>query len=278
MVLLLSLSSSKPVSASNLSPSVKTTCLDIRAQFPSGIARDKKAIGLRKYPKAKIDKTLYAAYSTFDLLGNKNGIACDKSENPKWRWDTKFDGTFGGIYIDVSLTCNQTLLNFGPNSVVGYADLSFGTNCSYTMTNHDTFYTFNGDSWSSFFQCCSIYLVYDSTITNPYGKVSIFKFGIANMAAPTLKPGETRTKSGSDLGRFSGTRAEIELLFQRLNNGLQPDVYFGFEFRGKANNGGGLQRDEQEACFFTGTNPIIKPTKVIEELYCRTESGSFIWE
>jgi hypothetical protein len=101
---------------------------------------------------------------------------------------------------------------------------------------------------------------------------------MGNMAVPAIKPGETRIVNNSVWGRYSGSRAEIELLFQRLNNGLQPDVYFGFEYKAQVNNRGEQRSDGQGGCFFVGTDPNVNSTKVSEDYYCKTDSGSYIWD
>ena len=272
-VLLTSLCNGRSVNASFSKPATKSTCLDLHVKFPSGIARDKKATGLRQYPKAKVDKTIYAANRTWDWLGNRNGIVCDKNEKPGWGITARVIQAFGGVNVEVGVRCYIYDVTLDPGFEVGYANIYFGSKCTIEYKNIDNFYSFNPYQ----LDCCSIYFAFDSTVTNSYNNMNSIAFAETGFRGSyiSVDKGKSVEQSNNNRNLINGKRNEIELLYQRILNGLYPDLYFGLEYSSWDGS------DFLEKCYAIVSNPNPQPTKeVASSKYCYKAGSDIlhIWE
>ena len=161
------------------------------------------------------------------------------------------------------------------SSEVGYANLYFGTKCTRKITNRDTFYWFPANRLN----CCSIGLVYDSTITDRNNQVSSVAYETEVFSYATyLAPGGTDLGTYADSSTFIGTRNEIELLYQRLKNGLQPEIYFGFDYRNYLSLNT-FTTEGPGGCFLDGADLNTGPVKVGDLPNCRKiDSNEKVWE
>lgn len=218
------------VDASNSAWSSQTTCLDIRAKYPDGVAKNRKVAGLKRFPKAKINSAIYNANANLDS-NESNGIICDRKES--------FQGYSTGIQLNfvsqqmellLRMSCDFRIPEIKYGTSVGYAYLKFNVKCSQLITNLDPSYSFDADGWYP-----TMFLVYDEPITDPddgatrkasdeiYTTPDLYKI---------IKPRSEYSRKYNTEARIDGTRAEIENLYLKINNGLEPRFYISF-FLGK---------------------------------------------
>jgi hypothetical protein len=210
--------------------SSQTTCLDIRAKYPDGVAKNRKVAGLKRFPKAKINAAIYNANANLDS-NEPNGIICDRKES--------FQGYSTGIQLKfvsqqlelvLGMSCDFRIPEIKYGTKVGYAYLKFNVKCSQLITNLNSFYTFDADGWYP-----TMFLVYDEPITDLDDQTTR-KAGDEIYTTPdlyrTIKPRSEYSRKYDTEARIDGTRAEIENLYLKIRNGLEPRFYISF-FLGK---------------------------------------------
>jgi len=207
-----------------MKPSLQKTCLDIRAQFPNGVAKSKKVVGKKKFPKSVVNNSFYLENARLDLYGNNNGIVCDKQERFR-NITTAAWTTFlvDGLQVSINVGCDLSNPEIDNGYKVGFSNIRYDYKCDFIAANKDTIYA------TKFNVYPKVYVVFEDETTD----VSSLSKGRAFFETERVSFSFDLPRKTSSFKSFSGTRwiggtkSEIDSLYQRIQNGLIPDLYVG---------------------------------------------------
>lgn len=210
--------------ALSMEPNFKNTCLDIRVKFPNGIAKSKKALGIRKFPKASVNASLYLENSQLDRFGNNNGIVCDKQEKFKTitaaAWTTM---NVDGVEVQTTVACDLSNPQIDNGYKVGFSNIRYDYECTFVASNHDKVYA------TKFSVYPKIYVVFEDQATDDFSLSSGRAFFGTERQSLSFDIRRKSSWSISFAGTswIGGTKSEIDFLYQRIQNGLTPDLFVG---------------------------------------------------
>jgi len=259
-----------PASESKASAQAVSTCLEIRAQYPNGVAKSKKVRGFKLFPKAKIDLQVYEKNRHLDFYGNNNGVLCDKKENfISIRSGISFVNVDdNGVEVSIHIVCGVRNVKLDYGFVVGFAELVVDLSCDTTARSNDSLYS----SYYLYDYYDRFALVYDDLLTDEDGQSrekAVIYTDLPRFSDPVIKPKGYRSARTDGSKSIVGTRSEIESLYLRIKNGLKPISYLG------------VDSGRSQGCFTESPYPPYEVTKISESSLCEyTEedsSGFTIW-
>ena len=244
------------------------TCLDIRAQYPNGVAFNKKVRGLKQFPKAKIDAGIFISNRELDENGNKNGIICDKKERFKEiRAKASVYMTFDGKNIQFFMTCSMSQPRLEYGETVGMAGLSFVYSCSQSLSNLDPQYSV------TVYDYLNSFVVFDHPVTEnwyftdpPPPTKAVFRTSDYAVYFSQVKPNSTTTKVFDSGAWVTGRKLEIESLYQRIQNGLVPSLYLDLHWK------------DTHGCFTTDLQPPYNDLRVDIDCNVNGYQNEFVWD
>ena len=244
------------------------TCLDIRAQYPNGVALNKKVRGLKQFPKAKIDAGIFISNRLLDENGNKNGIICDKKERFKEiQAKASVYMTFQGKNIQFFMACSmsQPRLEFG--ETVGMAGLSFIYSCSQSISNLDPQYSVTVYDYLNSFVVFDHPVVHYGSRMEPLPPTKAY-FQTRDYAVyfDQVKPNSATSKVFDSDAWVTGTKLEIESLYQRIQNGLVPNLYLDLHWK------------DTNGCFTTAQQPPYNDLRVDIDCNVNGYQNEFVWD
>ena len=223
-------SSSFEVQATTAIPNLLNTCQEIRSKNPNGIAKNKKVFGLKKFPKAKVNARLYS--ENFRLDSNENGIICDKLESFSYIAAVATNSVLkDGVRISIKVGCVLSNPRIDSGYVVGYSAIRYEYDCDVYARNTDQYYSSEFDLYPK------IYVVFEDQVTfyESWNIGRAFFQTDDGYLSYDLRPTRGSYEYLSGSGWLGGTKAEIDSLYRRIKNGLQPALYVGLtlgEFSG----------------------------------------------
>jgi hypothetical protein len=239
------------------------TCLDIRAQYPNGVALNKKVRGLKQFPKAKINRAIYQSNPHLDSFWGGNGIICDKNEIfDEMVASSVVDMTFEGKQITLFVWCYiyQPRLEYG--ETVGYASLAFRNRCTVRLDNNDPNY------YVTVLQDIDSFIVYDhlvtKSLTDPGPPRKAYFQAVQTRVDFKVTPKNSQDQVFNYVNSLNGTKSEIESLYQRIQNGLFPNLYLSLHWK------------DTNGCFTTAHNYPYENSKVA--LDCKINLNDWVWD
>ena len=244
------------------------TCLDIRAQYPNGVAFNKKVRGLKQFPKAKIDAGIFISNRELDENGNKNGIICDKKESFKEiKAKASVYMTFEGKNIQFFMACSMSQPHLEYGETVGMAGLFFSYSCSQSISNLDPQYSV------TVYDYLNSFVVFDHPVTEnwyftdpPPPTKAVFQTSNYHTPFFQVPPNSAMAKVFDSGAWVTGRKLEIESLYQRIQNGLVPNLYLDLHWK------------DTNGCFTTAQQPPYNDLRV--DIDCNVDGyqNEFVWD
>jgi hypothetical protein len=203
-----------------------------------------------------VNQQVYDANFHLDFYGNNNGIICDAKEKfTSVSTSAEVLSNFDGIEVELYVVCSvgKVALQYGFN--VGYANLSFETQCDTILKNKDNLYSYYLNGYA----VNAMYLVFDDLITDKDDqsrKRAFQGLNTSRFSRRTIGPGGWGQDRLTTNGSIVGTKSEIELLYQRMKNGLVPNLYLA---RGYG---------EPQGCFTKFQRPPYESVRVSDSANC----------
>ena len=210
-------------------PSSTTTCIEIRAQYPNGVALSKQI--KKKYSsKATVNRTFYSTNFPFDT--NRNQIICDPRDRIVNPPEMVIREIINGVSIRLFVECNLLDAKIVYGTTVGYATLFFDYRCEALLVNDDPIYSLARFAVDDI----KPYVVWNFPLSNENGVPQLAYINPIRLDGSEfleLKSNSNQTIEHQYTNRIDGTKGEIENLYLRIINGLLPDFYVAVELASK---------------------------------------------
>lgn len=244
------------------------TCLEIRAQYPNGVALNKKVRGLKQFPKAKIDAGIFISNRLLDENGNKNGIICDKKERFKEiQAKASVYMTFEGKNIQFFMACSMSQPSLEYGETVGMAGLSFIYSCSQSLSNLDPQYSVTVYDYLNSFVVFDHPVVHYGSRMEPLAPTkAYFQTHDFSVYFDSVKPNSSKATFINNNSSIWGTKLEIESLYQRIQNGLVPNLYLDLHWK------------DTNGCFTTAQQPPYNDLRVDIDCNVNGYQNEFVWD
>ncbi len=226
----------KPSSAASIKklaferPSSTTTCIEIRAQYPNGVASSKQI--KKKYSsKAIVNRNFY--YTNFHFDTNGNQIICDPRDRIVSPPEIVINEIINGVSVRLFVDCDLLDAKIEYGTTVGYATLFLDYRCRASLVNDDPIYSLARFAVDDI----KTYVVWN-LLSNENGVPQWWYMGLSQLDGYNfleLKSNSIQTIEDQRTNRIGidGTKGEIENLYLRIINGLLPDFHVEVELASK---------------------------------------------